>query len=212
MSLDTLPVVAGVVILLAILIPNILLWITYQKYKRVAKALPDAGSITAAGAPEIEQRRAALKMRLLQDWATIPEAEVGLARHALWTAMLLEAASDGSIDHREMQFVADLFGSMSGAQMDFRPVIKAAEQVHGEKKAAMAEIGKAKGLSSLAKQQILAGAFLVSVCDHALTDHELDCLMRISDALNIGQRERKRMLTEIRERFEAGPQQVRESA
>ncbi|MGD9867279.1 MAG: TerB family tellurite resistance protein [Hyphomicrobiales bacterium] len=212
MSMETLPVVAGAIILLAILVPTIALWITYQKYKRVAAALPDAGALAAAGSSQIDERQAALKARLLQDWARIPEAEVELARHALWTAMLLEAASDGSVDHREMQFVADLFGRMSGTQVDFRPVIKAAEQAHGAKKAALAEIGKAKGLSNLAKQQVLAGAFLVSVCDHALTDHELDCLVKIADALHVGGRERKRMLEDIAARFEAPPQQVRESA
>ena len=200
---QTFPVVVGLIILIAILVPNVLLWFTYRKYKRVAKALPDPRELKLTGSDEIDQKRAGLSARLLDDWASIPDQEIEIARRALWTAMLLEAASDASIDPREMKFVADLFGQMAGKEMDFRPVIKAAELVQSDKKTAFAEISKAGKVSNTAKQQILAGAFLVSVSDHALTPHETDCLVRIADALAISARDRKAMLEEITARFDS---------
>ncbi|MEC9367174.1 MAG: TerB family tellurite resistance protein [Pseudomonadota bacterium] len=202
MSTETIPVLLGFILLLAILIPSILLWITYRKYKRIEKALPDAQAIEKTEARIIEQRQSALTQRLLEDWKTVAEDEVELARHTLWTAMLLEAASDGSIDHREMKFVSELFGRMGGQQVDFRPVINAAELVHKDRRSALSEVAKAKRLGAVAKQQVLAGAFLVSVCDHSLSDHELACIMDIANALGISQRDRKIMLGEIRARFE----------
>lgn len=197
------PVVVGFIVLIAIFVPNVLLWITYRKYKRVAKALPDARELKLTQSDKIDEKRAGLAARLLDDWAGIPDQELEVSRRALWTAMLLEAASDGSIDHREMKFVADLFGQIAGNELDFRPVIKAAELVQSDKKSALSEISKAETVSDTAKQQILAGAFLVSVSDHALTPHETDCLVRIADALAISRRDRKAMLEEITARFDS---------
>jgi len=196
------PVVVGFIVLIAIFVPNVLLWITYRKYKRVAKALPDARELKLTQSDKIDKKRTGLRARLLDDWAGIPDQELEVSRRALWTAMLLEAASDGSIDHREMKFVADLFGQIAGNELDFRPVIKAAELVQSDKKSALSEISKAETVSDTAKQQILAGAFLVSVSDHALTPHETDCLVRIADALAISRRDRKAMLEEITARFD----------
>jgi uncharacterized tellurite resistance protein B-like protein len=96
-----------------------------------------------------------------------------------------------------------LFGQIVGNELDFRPVIKAAELVQSDKKSALSEISKAETVSDTAKQQILAGAFLVSVSDHALTPHETDCLVRIADALAISRRDRKAMLEEITARFDS---------
>ena len=116
--------------------------------------------------------------------------------------MLLEAAADGSIDHREMRFVADLFGRMAGKDVDFRPVIQAAELVQNDKKSALAEIAKAAKVSAPSKEHILAGAFLVSASDHALTESETDCLGHIADALAISQRDRKAILEGITKRLD----------
>ena len=197
------PEIVGFIVLIAIFVPTVLLWVTYRKYKRVAKALPDARELKLTQSDKIDEKRAGLAARLLDDWAGISDKELEVTRRALWTAMLLEAASDGSIDHREMKFVADLFGQMSGTEMDFRPVIKAAELVQSDKKSALSEISKADAVSDTAKQQILAAAFLVSVSDHALVPQETDCLMRIADALAIGRRDRKAMLEEITARFDS---------
>ena len=200
---QTIPMLIAFVILVAIMVPTVLLWITYRKYKRVAKALPDPHELRMAGSENIDEKRALLTSRLLDDWASIPAGETEVARNALWNAMLLEAASDSSIDPREMTFVADLFGQLAGEEMDFRPVIQAAETAQSDKKRAFAEISKAEKVSDTAKKQILAGAFLVSVSDHALAPQETDCLMRIADALSINRRDRKAMLEEITARFDA---------
>jgi tellurite resistance protein len=197
------PLMAGFVILVLILVPNVLLWLMYRKYKRVAKALPDPKALEQADSRQLDQRRAALSARLLEDWSRVPDDEIERARHALWTAMLLESAADGSIDHREMEFVADLFGRMGGKKMDFRPVVHAAELAHSDRKTALSEIARARGVSQEAKQQILAGAFLVSVSDHALAAQETECLVQIADALGLSARDRKAMLEEITGRFEA---------
>jgi len=200
---QTIPVLIAFVVLIAILVPNVLLWITYRKYKRVAKALPDPRELRLAGSESIDEKRAGLTARLLDDWETIPAKEVDVARNALWNAMLLEAASDSSIDPREMTFVADLFGRLAGKEMDFGPVIQAAENAQKDKKSAFAVISKAEVVSDTAKKQILAGAFLVSVSDHALLPQETDCLMRIADALAINRRDRTAIFEEITARFDA---------
>ncbi len=188
LSLDNIPVLIGFVIFVAIITPSILLLIVYKKYLRLAKSLPNPNSIEQTRPEMIDEKRGLLASNLLDGWSKIPADEIEVTRHALWTAMLLEAASDGSIDHREMRFVADLFGQMGGDKMDFRPVIKAAELVESDKKSALREISTASKVSNASKEHILAGAFLVSVSDHALTESETACLGNIADALAINQR------------------------
>lgn len=192
---------AAPIILIAILVPCIFLFIVYRRYRRIAKALPDPDSIEQARPEVLDEKRDLVASILLGDWSKIPEHEIEVTRHALWTAMLLEAASDGSIDHREMRFVADLFGQMAGNELDFRPVIKAAELVQSDKKSALAEISKAGRVSNASKEHILAGAFLVSVSDHALTESETDCLGDIAGALAISQRDRKAIFEGITKRL-----------
>lgn len=197
----TFPVIIGTIIVLAILIPNILLVITFRKYRQAAKALPNPYDIKQTQPDAIDEKRSALAAQLLENWSALPEQEKETTREAVWTAMLLEAASDGNIDRREMTFVADLFGQIAGDEMDFRPVIKAAEQVHSDKKAALEKIGKAKAVSNASKEQILASAFLVSVSDHSLSEAETDCLGDIAAALAINRRDRKAMMQGITRRF-----------
>ena len=201
-ELQTIPVLVGFVLLVAIVLPTVLLWITYRKYKRIARALPDAQALGAMAPGDFGERHARLTARLLEDWAGVPEDELEMTRHALWTAMLLEAAADGSIDNREMQFIAALFGRMAGSKMDFAPVISAAGLVQRDSRSALGEVAKAKGISWASKQQVLAGAFLVSVSDHELAPQETDCLVKIADALSLSRRDRKAMLEEITRRFE----------
>jgi uncharacterized membrane protein YebE (DUF533 family) len=200
-NLDVLPVLVGFIILIAIFVPSILLLVLYKKYLRIAKALPDKASIEQAQPEMLDEKRALLASNLLDGWSEIPADEMEVTRHALWTAMLLEAASDGSIDHREMRFVADLFGQMAGNEIDFRPVIKAAELVQNDKKTALNDISKASRVSKTSKEHILAGAFLVSVSDHALTESETACMGDIANALSINQRDREAMFEDITKRF-----------
>ena len=195
------PLIAACVIVAAILIPCIALFIVYRRYKKLAKSLPSPFTIQQTGEQTLVEHQQALTANLLEGWAELPKDEVEVSRHALWTGMLLEAASDGSIDHREMKFVSDLFGQMSGEKMNFRPVIHAAELVERDKKAALAEIAKARNVSKASKEHILAGAFLVTICDHSLTETETACLGDIAGALGLSQRERKAMFADITERF-----------
>ncbi len=196
-----LPLIAACVIVAAILIPCIALFIVYRRYKKLAKTLPSPFTIQQTGEETLVEHQQALMANLLEGWKELPAEEVEVSRHALWTGMLLEAASDGSIDHREMKFVSDLFGQMSGEKMDFRPVIHAAELVERDKKAALGEIAKARDVSKASKEHILAGAFLVTICDHALTETETACLGDIAGALGLSQRERKDMFSDITKRF-----------
>jgi len=200
-DLSELPVLIGFIILIAIFVPSVLLLFLYKKYLRLAKTLPNQSSIEQTQPEKLDEKRTLLASNLLDGWPEIPAHEIEVTRHALWTAMLLEAASDGSIDHREMRFVADLFGKMAGKEMDFRPVISAAELVQNDKKSALIEISKASKVSNASKEHILAGAFLVSVSDHALTDSETACLGNIADALAINQREREALFEGITKRF-----------
>jgi len=201
LNLDNLPVIFGLIIVLAILIPSVLLLILYKKYLRLAKTLPNPDSIEQAQPAIIDEKRGLLASNLLDGWSTVPADEIEVTRHALWTAMLLEAASDGSIDHREMRFVADLFGQLGGDKIDFRPVIKAAELVENDKKTALKEISRASRVSNASKKHILAGAFLVSVSDHALTESETHCLGTIADALKINKRDRKAIFEGMTKQF-----------
>jgi len=201
LNTDYLPVLIGFIIIIAIFVPCIILYILYKKYLRLQKSLPSSDSIEQANPGKLDEKSSLLAATLLDGWSKIPKDEIELTRDALWTAMLLEAASDGSIDHREMKFVADLFGQMAGNEMDFRPVIKAAELVQSDKKTALRDISKANRVSRSSKEHILAGAFLVSVSDHALTESETYCLGTIADALSIKQRDRKAIFEDITKRF-----------
>ena len=86
-------------------------------------------------------------------------------------------------------------------EIDFRPVIKAAELVQNDKKTALNDISKASRVSKTSKEHILAGAFLVSVSDHALTESETACMGDIANALSINQRDREAMFEDITKRF-----------
>jgi len=202
-----LPVVIASIILFLILVPCIAVLIVHKRYRRVAKSLPHPKTVERAHPEKLEERRNALASDLVGDWIAVPDQEKAATRAALWTAMLLEAASDGSLDHRELHFVADLVGQMGGddpaqdGDGADETIVEAAGRVHDDRKAALAEISKARGVSKASKEHILAGAFLVSVSDHALAESETDCLGDIADALAINQRDRKIIFKRLADRF-----------
>jgi uncharacterized membrane protein YebE (DUF533 family) len=173
----------------------------YWRHRRNTGALPQRDSIEHVQSSLLDQQRTLLASDLLSDASKLPAHEIEITRHALWMAMLLEAASDGSIDHREMRFVAELFGQMTGNKLDHRPVAEAAEDIRSDPKTALAEISKARVVSNASKEHVLAGAFLVSVSDSELADGEADCLGDIADALAINQRERKVIFESITKRL-----------
>ena len=173
----------------------------YLRHRRNAGTLPDPKSSEQIQPGMLDRQRALLASDFLNDVSKLPAHEIEVTRHALWTAMLLEAVSDGNIDQREMRIVADLFGQMTGNIMDYKPVIEATERVQGDQKSALAEISKANRVSDASREFILAGAFLVSVSDHALADSEADCLGDIADVLKISPRKREAVFRDITKRL-----------
>lgn len=199
--LDILPSVIAAIILVVLLAGSIHVLRIYRRDRRAAKVLPEPDSIEQAPAAVFERGRGLIAADIVESWAGLPLHEQELTRHALWTAMLLEATSDGSIDQREMRFVADLFSRMSGKPMALRPVITAAEEVQRDKKAALAEIAKASGIDIALKEHVLAGAFLVSVSDRTLAESETSCLGDIADALGVSRRARAAIFKNITKRL-----------
>ena len=201
MTSNMLPASIALIILLAITFVAIFVRRRFARYRQIAQTLPDARTIGQTASQELDEKRNALADALIADERTLPESEREIVNHALWTAMLLESVSDGTIDRREMEFVADLFSRLSEREMEYHPVAEAAGQIRADRRKALAEIAKAASAERKSKEFILAGAFLVSVSDHALADAETDCIGDISDALGLNQRDRKEMLTAITRRF-----------
>lgn len=195
------PVWIALIIIVAILIPCISALRVYSRYRRVAKTLPAPRVIQQITPGMLDEKRDALASELLADWQNLPDRDRETTREALWTAMLLEAVSDGNIDPRELDFVADLFERMGTDSAEREPVMEAAERVHGDQKAALGSLSGASAISDPAKEYILAGAFLVSLSDHALAESETDCVGDIADALAISQRDREVMLKGITKRL-----------
>lgn len=200
-AMKTLTFLVALVIIVAISFACFFALREYRRYRRIAKTLPDPQSIQRTAPSEIDARRDQLADDLLKERAALPEAEADATREALWTAMLLEAAADGSIDDRELAFVADLFGRMTGIAMEAEPVSEAAQRISKDRKAALVTIAQARNTSTASKEQILAGAFLVSVADHTLAEREADCLGDIADALAVTPRDRETILEGITKRL-----------
>ncbi|MEM1047127.1 MAG: TerB family tellurite resistance protein [Pseudomonadota bacterium] len=199
--MKTLTFLVALVIIVAISFACFFALREYRRYRRIAKTLPDPQLIQQTAPSEIDARRDQLADDLLKERAALPEAEADATREALWTAMLLEAAADGSIDDRELAFVADLFGRMTGIALEAEPVSEAAQRISKDRKAALVTISQARNTSAASKEQILAGAFLVSVADHTLAEREADCLGDIADALAVTPRDRQTILEGITKRL-----------
>lgn len=165
------------------------------------RVLPSRADVDSVQSPALQEQRERLAAALIQDAKTLPAHETELAHHALWMAMLLEAASDENINYREIRFVASLFGQMTETEVAFQTVLDAAEGVLGARETALAEIAKARDISHAAKAHILSGAFLVSLTDRDLADTEADCLGSIADALGLDAEQRKDIYADITERL-----------
>lgn len=198
---NLLPIIVAFIIVAAILIICVYVLRRYARYLRIAETLPDPVAIQSTEAQVIDEKRDRLAAQLVDDWPNLPPGERDVTRNALWKAMILVTASDGSIDLRETRFVADLFGRIIRAETETELTVEAAERVQRQPKAALADISRASGVSKTSKEFILAGAFLVSVSDHALAEVEADCLGDIAGALAINERERKAIFNGMTERF-----------
>lgn len=200
-ELETLLLAIALIFVIAISALGIIGLRRYLRHRRNAGTLPDLKSIEQVQPSILDRQRALLASDLLKDASKLPAHEMEVTHHALWMAMLLEAASDGGIDHREIELVTGLFGQMTGKNMDYRPVIEAAETVQSDPKSTLAEISKASWFSNASKEHILTGAFLVSVSDQELAESEADCLGDIADVLAINPRERKAIYEGISKRL-----------
>lgn len=197
----TLPAVVAVIIILAIGVLCVAVLLRYVRFRRIAEVLPDPRAIARAEPMTLDEKRDLIASGLLDIAAKLPAGELEVTRQALWNAMLLETVSDGSIDPREMRFVADLFSRITGDPVDHQAVGEAAKAARGDRRSALAEIAKARTAGGAAKEYVLAGAFLVTVSDYALADSETDCLGEIADALGIGRRDSEAILSGIAKRL-----------
>lgn len=172
------------------------------RMRRNLTTLPAETDIGAVGQRALANERALLTNELLEATKTLPQHEVALVHSALWMAMLLETSADGSIDHREIGFVADVFGQITGRRMDIQFVLDAAEDVQRKPQTALQEIAKGQEASLESRQYVLTGAFLVSLMDRSLDSGESDCLGDIADTLRIGPDERKALYSQIMQRLD----------
>ena len=163
---------------------------------------PELATRGAIDAQAFSKQRAMLGKELIASAKELPEHEREIVHHALWHAMLLEAASDGSIDAREVRFVVDFFGELSGRAVASEAAIEAAERLAARPQAAIAEIAKAQGASYPSRQHILEAAFLVSLADGELIESEANRLGDISDVLGFSLAERQGIYTELTNRLE----------
>lgn len=173
------------------------------RMRRNLNTLPSESDLGSVGQRALAKERALLTNELLDATKTLPQHELELVRSALWMAMLLETSADGSIDHREIGFVADVFGQIIGRRMDIQFVIDAAQNVQTNPQSALHEIAKARGISLESRQYVLTGAFLVSLTDRSLDSGESDCLGDIADTLGVTPADRKSLYGNIMGRLEA---------
>ncbi|MGI9402709.1 MAG: hypothetical protein ACR2O0_15740 [Rhizobiaceae bacterium] len=132
-----------------------------------------------------------LASRLAEDAKKAPKHEVEITRHALWMAMLVEAGADDDIDEREVEFVSTLYGRLIAKQPGHSHIASAGDDILGNREGAFTEIAKARDVSLQSKQNILWGAFLVSISNYAMEPSEAKCLNEIADALSLGVDDRR---------------------
>ncbi len=131
-----------------------------------------------------------LAARLAKDANRVPKHELEITRHALWMAMLLEAGADDDIDGREVKFVSTLYGRLIANEPGHTHITDAGDKIQQDRKGALAEIAKAKNVSLQSKQNILWGAFLVSISNYAMEPSEAKWLVGIADALAMNAQDR----------------------
>lgn len=131
-----------------------------------------------------------LAARLAKDANRVPKHELEITRHALWMAMLLEAGADDDIDDREVKFVSTLYGRLIANEPGHTHITDAGDKIQQDRKGALAEIAKAKNVSLQSKQNILWGAFLVSISNYAMEPSEAKWLVGIADALAMNAQDR----------------------
>lgn len=165
-------------------------------------AMPDelSGEGTLGGAG-FAGKRSTLGSDLIRAATALPEEERDIVHHALWHAMLLEAASDGSVDPREIRFVAEFFASLSGRKLGADGALEAAGHIAANPRRTLREIAKARGASAGSRRCIVESAMLVSLADGDLIESEANRLGDIADALGFGIDERRAIYAGMTERL-----------
>lgn len=166
-------------------------------------AIPDelSGDGGLMSVADFAGRRASLGNNLIHAASALPAEDRDLVHHALWHAMLLEAASDGGVDPREVRFVAEFFGRLSGRKLPGDSAIEAAEHIASHPQRALTEIAKARETTEASRRCVLESAMLVSLADGELVASEANRLGDIADALGIGLDERRAIYSAMTNRL-----------
>ncbi len=173
----------------------------FRHAKNLDALPPELGDAGAVHGDAFLKQRGLLGAELIRDAKKLPDHEREIVHHALWHAMLLEAASDGTIDAREVRFVSDFFGRLSGRRLAMDTATESAEQIAAAPQTALAEIAKARDTSLTSREHILEGAFLVSLADGELIASEANRLGDIADALGLDLTERHVIYQELTNRL-----------
>lgn len=146
-------------------------------------------------------RREKLGGDLIRAAAALPAQDRDLTHHALWHAMLLEAGSDGAIDAREVRFIAEFFGRLSGRRLAADSAVEAADYIAANPQRALGEVAKARGASPASRRCIIESAMLVSLANGELVESEAARLGDIADALGLGLEERRAIYAQMTRRL-----------
>lgn len=160
---------------------------------RLTGAMPTE-AVSPAEMLELQQ---ALGARLAEDARRLPEHEIELVRHALWTAMLLEAGADDNIDAAEIDFVTRFYGQVLPGQTVRHMVADAGHSVRSDRESALRDISKAASVSLSSKRHILQGAFLVTIANDVLEPSEARWLHEIAVALGLSAAEQTVLFQEL---------------
>lgn len=157
----------------------------------------------AIGVQALTEQRDHLAADLIRHAKHVPDHEGELVYDAMWNAMLLETASDGRIDLREIRYITSFVSQISGRSFSSDQAMEAAEDTAKNPQKAMSNVAKARNTGESSRAFILAGAFLVSLSDGELEDKEADRLGDIADALGFDLGDRKNFYREMTNRLKA---------
>lgn len=184
-----------------------IVWLSVALRKNIRRgsnlgAMPDelSGEGGLSG-DDFAGKRSRLGNDLIRVAAALPAEDRGPTHHALWHAMLLEACADGSVDTREVRFVADFFGRLSGRRLPGDSAIEAADHIAAHPQRALGEIAKARHTAPPSKRCVLESAMLVSLADGEMIESEANRLGEIADALGIGLDDRRTIYSDMTRRL-----------
>lgn len=173
-------------------------WLKHGGNRSLLPARLMAGRLRS---PLVTRQRALLAADLLRAEKKFSLHEAEMVHHAMWNAMLLEAVSEGQIDHNKVRFVSVFFSQLSGHRLVPEAAAEAAETVLESPHNALTEIGRARDTSWESREYILAGAILTSLADGVVVKSEANRLGDIADALGMERGDRQIIYTELASRL-----------